>query len=384
MSYDYELPRRRLPPRAHSSSSALLLLVLVLCVVLGVILVRQLWPFGHGTGTDANATLRVAAPRAKLWDVEQAIVDIASRASKSVVHIYSLGQGSAGTGSGFVWDDEGRIVTNFHVVANSSGFNRDRRAYETTGKVEVTLPDQKTLRATLVGAYPDKDIAVLYLRGGGQHKPPKIELGRSDSLRVGQFTFAIGNPYGLDRSLTFGIISALGRDITTEKGSTPIKNVIQTDAAINPGNSGGPLLDSAGHLIGMTTAIYSPSGSSAGIGFAIPSDEINQVATQIIKNGRVARPFLGVHIAPEHLASQAEIESGALIWEVVQDSPAARAGLRGTTRGQLGDVIVDIDGRPIKRPRDLFEVLGDKKVDDTVKLTYLRDGERHEVSIKLE
>ena len=146
-------------------------------------------------------------------------------------------------------------------------------------------------------------------RGRGQHKLPKIDLGRSDSLRVGQFTFAIGNPYGLDRSLTFGIISALGRDITTDKGSTPIKNVIQTDAAINPGDSGGPLLDSAGHLIGMTTAIYSPSGSSAGIGFAIPSDEINQVATQIIKNGRVVRPFLGVHIAPERLASQAGIET---------------------------------------------------------------------------
>jgi S1-C subfamily serine protease len=384
MSYGYEMPPRRQPPRSQSGSPALLLLLLVLCVVLGVLLVRQFWPFGHRDGTDPNVNLRVAAPTQKLWQIEENIVSIYSQASKSVVHIYSTGEGSAGSGSGFVWDDDGRVVTNFHVVANSSSFDEDQKKYVTTGQVEVTLPDQRKLRATLVGAYPDKDIAVLYPRGLGGRKPPKIELARSDNLKVGQFTFAIGNPYGLDRSLSFGIISALDRNITTDSGGPPIKNVIQTDAAINPGNSGGPLLNSGGQLIGMTTAIYSRSGASAGIGFAIPSDEINQVATQIINNGRVIRPFLGVHIAPDQLAQQAGVAEGALIWEVVKHSPAAEANLRGTTRGQLGDIIVDIDDTPIKRARDLFSVLGDKKVGDTIKLKYLRDDVRHEVSITLQ
>ena len=384
MSYDYEMPPRRQPPRSQGGSPAVLLLLLVLCVVLGVLLVRQFWPFGGDNGTNPNAALRVAAPRQKLWEIEQNVVALYDRASKSVVHVYSVGEGSAGTGSGFVWDDDGRVVTNYHVVANSSNYDASRQGYVTTGKVEVTLPDQRTVRATLVGAYPDKDIAVLYPRGLGLHKPPKIALGRSDNLKVGQFTFAIGNPFGLDRSLSFGVVSALGRDITTDSGGPKIKNVIQTDAAINPGNSGGPLLDSAGLLIGMTTAIYSQSGGSTGIGFAIPSDEINQVATQIIKNGRVIRPFLGIHIAPDQLAHQAGVDEGALIWEVVKNSPAARAGLRGTARGQLGDVIVEIDGKPIKHARDVFNVLGGKKVGDTITLVYLRDDERHEVSVTLQ
>ncbi|HKB37941.1 MAG TPA: PDZ domain-containing protein, partial [Gemmataceae bacterium] len=202
--------------------------------------------------------------------------------------------------------------------------------------------------------------------------------------KVGQFAFAIGSPYGLDQTVTWGIVSALGREITTERTQQPIKNVIQTDAAINPGNSGGPLLDSAGRLIGMNTAIFSPSGSSAGIGFAIPVDEINQVATEIIKHGRVIRPYLGVYPVPDQLATQVGIDRGVLIREVVKNSPAAEAGLRGTTRGQLGDIIVKIDDTEITRARDLFSALSDKKVGDKVTIRYLRNDEEHEVTITLQ
>ncbi len=397
MSFGYDSPQRpdfpprRTPPRHQSGSLTLLIVFLVVGVLLGVLAIR-FWPFGRkGDITEPDAAPRVVTPRGKLWDIEQGIVDLAAKASKSVVHIRAQNpqQGSAGTGSGFIWDKiEGKVyaVTNFHVIEHVAVRDRGSDAWrkDPDGVIEATLSDQKTYRADIVGGYPDKDIAVLYLRGAPADKLQPIDVGRSDNLKVGQFAFAIGSPYGLDQTLTWGIVSALGREITTERRQTPIKNVIQTDAAINPGNSGGPLLDSAGRLIGMNTAIFSPSGSSAGIGFAIPVDEINQVATEIIKHGRVIRPYLGVHIAPDQLASQAGVDRGALIWEVVQNSPAAGSGLRGTTRGQLGDVIVKIDGTEISRARDLFSALSNRKVGDKVTILYLRDDEQHEVTITLQ
>ena len=383
MSYGYELPPRPLPPARPQRNSPLLLLVLLAgCLVLAFLLLRPYLPFGRHDGLDPDAKLRDVTPRGELWDIEKRIIALAARASKSVVHIRSRGQDTAGTGSGFIWDDKGHVVTNFHVIENAVTAT-GRGAFTESGEIEVTLSDQTTRPAKVTGAYPDKDIAVLFVQGVSRSKLQKIDLGRSDDLKVGQFAFAIGNPFGLDRTLTKGVISALGREIATEN-RRPIKNVIQTDAAINPGNSGGPLLDSYGRLIGMTTAIYSPSGTSAGIGFAIPADEINEVATQIIQKGRVVRPLLGVHVAPDQLASQAGVDSGALIWEVVPNSPAAAAGLRGTTRTQLGDILVEMDGKPIKRSRDVFNVLENKKVGDTVKLTYLRDDTRLEVTVTLQ
>jgi S1-C subfamily serine protease len=394
-SYDspqrYEFPPRPTPPTPRGNSSTLLVLLVVLGVLLGV-LVYRFWPFGpKGDVTEPEAALRVATPREGLWQIEQDIVKVAAKASKSVVHIraQNRAQGSAATGSGFIWDKiNGKVyvVTNFHVIENVAVRDPSTdgwmKASDTT--IEVTPSNEKPYIATIVGGYPDKDIAVLLLRGAPADKLQRIDVGQSDNLKVGQFAFAIGSPYGLDRTLTWGIVSALGREITTERSRSSIKNVIQTDAAINPGNSGGPLLDSAGRLIGMNTAIYSPSGSNAGIGFAIPVDEVNQVATEIIKHGRVIRPFLGVHIAPDQIASDAGVEKGALIWEVVDNSPAQHAGLRGTKRGQLGDIIVKIDDQEINRARDLFSVLGDRKVGDKIKITYLRDDKEQEVTVTLE
>jgi len=396
MSFGYYPPERRdVPPprppdRPRIPSPTLLILLVVLGVLIGVVAIR-FWPFGRKDEvTEPDAALRVASPRGELWDIEKGIVKVAAKASKSVVHIRAVIQRSAGTGSGFIWDKiKGKVyvVTNFHVIENVAARDPTGKYYtlDPDSKIEVVLNDQTKIdRTEIVGGYPDKDIAVLFLRGADPDKLQPIDVGHSDNLKVGQFAFAIGSPYGLDRTLTWGIISALGREITTERNQKPIKNVIQTDAAINPGNSGGPLLDSAGLLIGMTTAIYSPSGSSAGIGFAIPVDEINQVATEIIQHGRVIRPFLGVNIAADQLASQAGIEKGALIWEVVANSPAARTGLRGTSRGQLGDIILKIDDKPIDKARDVFEVLGNKKVGDKVTITYLREDEQHEVTVTLE
>jgi S1-C subfamily serine protease len=278
-----------------------------------------------------------------------------------------------GTGSGFVWDKGGHVVTNFHVI----------RKAETA---HVTLADHTTWRASLVGAAPDKDLAVLHIDTPADKLVP-ILVGQSSDLQVGQMAYAIGNPFGLDLTLTTGVISALGRQIksVTERS---IKNVIQTDAAINPGNSGGPLLDSAGRLIGVNTAIYSPSGSSAGIGFAIPVDEVNRVVPQLIKNGKLQRPGLGVQIVEDRTANEVGVEKGALVLNVFRDSPAARAGLRPTQktrtgRIRLGDVIVAIDDKPVQKANDFFDILESYKIGDTVTLTVKRDGEEQKLEAKL-
>src|SRR5262249_38028293 len=205
-------------------------------------------------------------------------------------------------------------------------------------------------------------------------------------LKWGQFAYAIGNPFGLDYTFTMGIISALGREIQAENGSI-ISGVIQTDAAINPGNSGGPLLDSAGRLIGVNTAIVSPSKASVGIGFAIPVDEVNRVVPQLIAHKRIVRPFLGIEPVPDRLVRKWRVD-GVLILGVIPDSPAARAGLRPVSRDEdgnirPGDAIVAIDGQPIRSTRDLFAVLGRKQAGDTVRVTIVRDGERQEKQVTL-
>jgi S1-C subfamily serine protease len=378
------------PPRPPANGSnarpyAAILMILATLIGIGLGVVAVLyWPFGGGDARNPNAAPRVPAPRGDLWEIEKSISSIFSEANPSVVHIQSAGQTTAGSGSGFIWDDDRHIVTNYHVIENAVVYDPNTNAFQKQGNIDVILNDQTTYRADVVGAYPDKDISVLYLRFAPKSKLHKITVGTSGDLKVGQFAFAIGSPFGLDQTLTWGIISALGREITTEKRKTPIKNVIQTDAAINPGNSGGPLLDSAGRLIGMNTAIFSPSGSNAGIGFAIPVDEINSIVPQIIKHGRVIRPVLGVQIAPTQLAGQLGVHQGALIWEVVPNSPAARAGLRGTRRGQLGDIIVALDGKEINSPADLFSLLGDKKVGDQVEVGFIREGKQESVKATLE
>ena len=304
---------------------------------------------------------------------EQATVDLFRNASPSVVFITNLtyrrnpfrmnvDEIPQGSGSGFVWDADGHIITNFHVIQNASA-------------AKVTLADNVTFDARLVGAAPDQDLAVLQITAPKETLTP-ISLGTSQDLLVGQRVFAIGNPFGLDHTLTTGIISALGREITTVTGRT-IGGAIQTDAAINPGNSGGPLLDSAGRMIGMNTAIYSPSGASAGVGFAVPIDTIRRLVPQLISHGQVTRAGLGVQVANEYLARRMGIR-GVIILDVTEGGAAAAAGLEGATRdpqgrGIVGDVIVGIDSTPVRNPDDLADALDEYAVGDTVKVTVTRD-----------
>jgi S1-C subfamily serine protease len=232
---------------------------------------------------------------------------------------------------------------------------------------------------------PDRDLAVIWITAP-KNKLKPILVGKSEDLQVGQKTFAIGNPFGLDQTLTQGLVSALGREIEADTGRT-IKGVIQTDAAINPGNSGGPLLDSAGRLIGVNTAIVSPSGSSAGIGFAIPVDEVNRVVTQLIKHGKVTRPGLGIQEAPDQLARRWGIP-GVLILNVNPDGPAAKAGLKATRRDQsgrilVGDAITAIDGEEVDSSNQLFALLEKHAVGDEVTVTVWRQGNTLDVKMPL-
>jgi S1-C subfamily serine protease len=281
-----------------------------------------------------------------------------------------------GTGSGFVWDDAGHVVTNYHVIEGAS-------------EAIVRLADGRDYNAALVGASQAHDIAVLRI-GVGFKRPPPVPLGSSRDLKVGQKVFAIGNPFGLDWTLTTGIVSALDRSLGGNGGAT-IEHLIQTDAAINPGNSGGPLLDSAGRLIGINTAIYSPSGASAGIGFAVPVDTVNRVVPQIIASGRYIRPALGIEADEElnrRLSEFFKIQ-GVVILRVQESSAAAAAGLQGATvtpSGGLvpGDVITAIEGKPVDSVGKLLARLDDFKVGDTVRIRVLREGKTREVAVTLQ
>ncbi len=278
----------------------------------------------------------------------------------------------AGSGSGFVWDEQGHVVTNFHVV-------------EGARTVTVTFHDQETFEAKVVGLEPRKDIAVLKVEAPAKLLVP-IKVAKGTELEVGQKTIAIGNPFGLDFTLTTGVISALGRQVQGAGGVT-IKDMIQTDAAINPGNSGGPLLDSSSQLIGMNTMIYSKSGSSAGIGFAVPVTTIAKVVPQIIKTGRAEQVGLGIAVDPHQKLERRLGVRGVIVGQVPDGSAAHKAGLRGLTRTRrgfvLGDIIVGIDDARVNDYDDLYSALDAHKADDVVKVTVVRGEETVTVSVKL-
>ena len=331
-----------------------------------------------------DAVPRAITPRGPLAADEQAHIELFKRTSASVVHITSLGvqrdmfstnvqQVPRGTGTGFVWDAAGHIVTNFHVI---QGANSAR----------VTLADQTTFDAKLVGAFPDRDLAVLQIDAPKDKLPP-IALGSSRDLLVGQRVYAIGNPFGLDQTLTTGIVSALNREIESFNQRT-IRGVIQTDAAINPGNSGGPLLDSAGRLIGVNTQIASPSGASAGIGFAIPVDEVNRIVPRLIKDGRFVRPVLGVSSGSQQLQRALDLPKGVAIVQVGNNTPAAKAGLQAFRRGSrgevlAGDVITGINDEPVSDWDDMLSQLERRQPGDTVTLTVWRAGKTRKVPVTL-
>jgi len=333
---------------------------------------------------DPRAAPRPVTPRGDLSQNEKSIISLFRQASPSVVHITAISvqrdlftlnlyQIPEGTGSGFVWDTSGNIITNFHVIQNADA-------------AQVTLSDQSNWKARRVGVAPDKDLAVLRIDAPANRLQP-IAIGTSKDLQVGQSVFAIGNPFGLDQSLTTGVVSALGREIESVT-RRPIQGVIQTDAAINPGNSGGPLLDSAGRLIGVNTAIYSPSGASAGIGFAIPVDTVNRIVPEQIRSGRVTRPGSGIQIAEDQIAERLGV-TGVLVVDVNPGSAAAKAGIRPTRRDasgrvHLGDIITAIDGKKVESPNDLFLALEKYKVGDVVNVSLLREGRPAQVRIALE
>jgi S1-C subfamily serine protease len=341
-------------------------------------------PAAQGSPQGNQAGRPAPVPRPELAEEERATIGLFERASPAVVFITSLAvqrdffsmnaqEVPQGSGSGFLWDRQGHVVTNFHVIQEASA-------------AQVTLADHSTYDAQLVGYAPEKDLAVLKIDAPAAKLQP-LPLGSSDVLKVGQSVFAIGNPFGLDQTLTTGVVSALGREIQSVTG-VPIRDVIQTDAAINPGNSGGPLLDSAGRLIGVNTAIYSPSGAYAGIGFAIPEHSVRWVVPDLIRYGHVNRPTLGVELAPETWNRQLGVE-GALILNVTPGSGADRAGLRATERirgrrVQLGDVIQSVDGKKVSSVADLLEVLEARKAGDVVKVDVLRDGRPLQVQVRLD
>ena len=345
--------------------------------------VKQSWVHSASLN-DPRAISRAVVPRGELTSGEKSTIALFRQASPSVVHITAIAvqrdlftlnlyQIPEGTGSGFIWDNSGKIITNFHVIQNAD-------------VAQVTLGDQTTWKARRVGMAPDKDLAVLHIDAPASRLQP-IPVGTSKDLMVGQSVFAIGNPFGLDQSLTTGVISALGREIESVT-RRPIQGVIQTDAAINPGNSGGPLLDSAGRLIGVNTAIYSPSGASAGIGFAIPVDTVNRIVPELIRYGKVIRPGIGIQIAEDQIADRLGVK-GILVVEVIPGSSAAKAGIRptqreGSGRVHLGDVITAIDGKKVESANELFILLENYKIGDIVNITLLREGKTSKTKITLE
>jgi S1-C subfamily serine protease len=359
----------------------------VVAVLAATAFAAVLWAPIAAPQASAATEPRSVAVRGKLTETELATIDVFERTSPSVVYITRVGyvrdfftrnvmRVPQGTGSGFIWDDDGHVVTNFHVIEGA------REAF-------VTLADKRNYPASLVGASPEHDLAVLKIDVPFD-RPPPVPLGTSADLRVGQSVLAIGNPFGLDYTLTTGVISALNRTIENGRGGV-IDNLIQTDAAINPGNSGGPLIDSAGRLIGINTAIFSPSGAYAGIGFAVPVDVVNRVIPGLIDYGRYVRPTLGITSNTDmsrRLLTGLDVE-GVLVLDVVQGSPAAHAGLRATevTAGGsmvLGDVIQEIDGRAITTFEELSSTLDDYRVGDTISLGVWRNGERVTIRARLE
>ncbi len=334
-----------------------------------------------------SAEPRVVQARGNLAEDEKSTIELFENSRVSVVfittrqrvmdawtrNIFSV---PSGTGSGFIWDDHGHIITNLHVIKGAS-------------EATVRLADGRDYKASLIGASPAHDIAVLRI-GIGFQRPTPVPLGTSHDLKVGQKVFAIGNPFGLDWTLTTGIVSALDRSLPGGDGRT-IDDLIQTDAAINPGNSGGPLLDSAGRLIGINTAIYSPSGASAGIGFAVPVDTVNRVVPQIISRGKYIRPAMGITVDSklnDRLTQHLKL-TGVVILNISPGSAADTAGLQGATITPEGsiianDIIVAVEDKPIDSVGKLLARIDNYKVGDTIKITVLRKNETIEVPVTLQ
>jgi S1-C subfamily serine protease len=363
------------------------LAVFALGVVAGQLLHGQR-PDQPARPADADAGRTAPAPRGPrplptgLTDEESRNIEIFRGASASVVYITSVARYRGfffdetqiqGSGTGFFWDRKGHIVTNYHVIEDANRFS-------------ITLADNSSWDASLVGVAPEKDLAVLKIRPPRERMVP-LSPGRSADLMVGRKVLALGNPFGLDQTLTVGVISALGRELRSPAGRI-IRDVIQTDAAINPGNSGGPLLDSSGRLIGVNTAIYSPSGASAGIGFAVPVDTVMRLVPQLIEYGKPIEPGIdGLQWLSDYWAARSRIE-GAVIRSVEPRSQAGRLGLEGISVGRwgrylVGDVVVAADGEPVSTVDDLRDRFEEAGVGGRVRLTIERGRRQFDVEVEL-
>ena len=357
----------------------LLILITLLAIFIFLPIIENIWASMHAEPRSVTA-------RGSLSSTEKANIEIFQKSSPSVVYITTLEDTlnlwtrditriPRGTGSGFIWDKQGHIITNYHVLQGASA-------------VRIRLSDHRTFNATLVGASPEHDLAVLRIPMI-TNMPKPLSIGTSHDLQVGQMTYAIGNPFGLDQTLTTGVVSALNRSLRNNYGSS-IEDLIQTDAAINPGNSGGPLLDSAGRLIGINTAMFSLSGTYAGIGFAVPVDTVNRIVPKIIKEGHYQRPRLGITIN-EDLNKEITKElgiSGVAVIAVQPNSAAQNAGLSGVTIQNsarvYGDIIIGIDEHKIETNQMLLSTLENYDIGDTVKVRLFRKGKVREVSLTLE
>jgi len=305
------------------------------------------------------------------------ITNLATRRDAFTLNNLEVPQGA---GSGFVWDANGHILTNYHVIRGAS-------------EVRVTLSGGSDYPATIVGVDEDRDVAILKIDTKGNTKDAELllkplQLGTSSDLQVGQRVYAIGNPFGLDHTLTTGVISGVQREISSGNTGRPIEGIIQTDAAINPGNSGGPLLDSSGTVIGINTAIFSPSGANAGVGFAIPVDLVKNSAEQIVQFGRVVRPIMGISFAPDAAIEQLGV-TGVLVLDARLGGPASKAGVHGTSRDEygrlvLGDIILSVDGKKVKTASDLYRALDKSNIGDSIDVELLRGDKTVHVPIVLE
>lgn len=346
---------------------------------------KSLPDFAAWFSPKPDATPRAVMARGDLAADEQATIELFEKSKDAVVfittkslvrdfwtrNVFSVPRGN---GSGFIWDDAGHVITNYHVIEGAS-------------EATVRLSDGSDFKAALVGASPEHDIAVLRITVGVK-RPSPVPLGTSADLKVGQKVFAIGNPFGLDWTLTTGIVSALDRSLSGDSGT--IEHLIQTDAAINPGNSGGPLLDSAGRLIGINTAIYSPSGASAGIGFAVPVDTVNRVVPQLIQSGKYTRPDLGLEFDErlnEQMKSALDVK-GVLIVRVLPGSVADQAGLKGASLSRDGrispvDIITAVNAKPVDTVSKYLARLDEFASDEVLTLSLLRDGVARDVRLRL-
>jgi S1-C subfamily serine protease len=320
-----------------------------------------------GLSNEELATIKV------FERVAPSVVNIDTTAMQTNLFSMSVTEVPQGSGSGFVFDKRGHVVTNFHVIENAA-------------KVSVTVKGGHRFEAKVVGAEPDKDLALLKIEAPERLLVP-VQLADSAALRVGQRVLAIGNPFGLDQTLTTGVVSALEREIQS-RTDRRIQDVIQTDAAINPGNSGGPLLDSQGRVIGVNTQIYSPSGASAGIGFAIPANAVARIVPQLVKYGRVNRPKLGVRLITDAIAKRNGIE-GVIIDSIEPGGPADKAGLRGLVQTRsgypaVGDIIVGVGNKTVKNYSDLLDELENIKPGDEIKITVERGkgGKKETVTLR--